>query len=145
MPHPFPHQYDVNLSWKSGETSELSSGTRSVIPAGPPAQFDGTDETRWSPEHLILAALSQCLMLTWISLNKRSQIPLKGWESKGESVLDKTKEGLVFTSFKISVSLKTDAARVEEARKLLDTAKKYCIIANALKTPTTLDAVVEAA
>lgn len=144
MPHPFPHQYEVNLSWKSGELSELSSGPR-VLSGGPPAQFDGTDETRWSPEHLILAALAQCLMLTWISLNKRSQIPLKGWESKGSSVLEKTKEGLVFTSFKISVTLKTDAARVDEARKLLDTAKKYCIIANALKTPTTLDAVVEAA
>jgi organic hydroperoxide reductase OsmC/OhrA len=93
----------------------------------------------------VLAALAQCFMLTWIALNKRSQIPLKSWESTGESVLDKTKDGLVFTSFKISVTLKTDAARVEEARKLLDLAKKHCIIANALKTPATLDAVVEAA
>ena len=84
-------------------------------------------------------------MLTWVSMNKRSQIPLKGWESKGESVLEKTKEGLVFTSFKLSVALKTDAARVDEARKLLETAKKYCIIANSLKTAPTLDAVVEAA
>lgn len=140
MPQPFPHRYEVSLSWKGGETSELSSGPRPVLPGGPPAQFDGTDETRWSPEHLVLAALAQCLLLTWISLNKRSQIPLKGWESKGESVLEKTKEGLVFTSFKLSVTLKTDADRVDEARRLLDTAKKYCIIANALKTAPTLEA-----
>lgn len=145
MPHPFPHAYEVDLSWVSGETSAIASGPRSIIPGGPPAQFDGTDESRWSPEHLILAALSQCFMLTWISLNKRSQIPLKGWESKAESVLDKTKDGLVFTSFKISVTMKTSAERVDEARRLLDTAKKYCIIANSLKTPATLDAVVEAA
>jgi len=145
MPQPFPHRYDVSLLWKSGELSEMSSGPRPVIPGGPPAQFDGTDETRWSPEHLILAALSQCLMLTWVSLNKRAQIPLKSWEGKGESVLEKTKEGLVFTSFKLSVTLKTDAARVDEARRLLDTAKKYCIVANSLKTPSTLEAVVEAA
>jgi len=84
-------------------------------------------------------------MLTWISLNKRSQIPLKAWESKGESVLEKTKEGLVFTSFKLSVALKTDAGRIDEARRLLETAKKFCIIANSLKTPPTLEAVVEAA
>ncbi|MDD5301754.1 MAG: OsmC family protein [Elusimicrobia bacterium] len=145
MPQPFPHQYEVNLTWKGGETSEISSGPRPPIAGGPPAQFDGTDETRWSPEHLILAALTQCLMLTWLSLNKRSQIPLKGWESKGESVLDKTKEGLVFTSFKLTVTLKTDAARVEEARRLLDGAKKYCIVANSLKTPPTLVAEVVAA
>lgn len=142
MPHPFPHHYEVSLIWKGGETSELSSGPRPVLPGGPPAQFDGTDETRWSPEHLVLAALAQCLLLTWITLNKRSQIPLKGWESKGESVLEKTKEGLVFTSFKLSVTLTTDAERVEEARRLLDTAKKYCIIANSLKTAPTLEATV---
>lgn len=145
MPHPFPHQYEVNLSWKGGEASEISSGPRPVLPGGPPAQFDGTDETRWSPEHLILAALTQCLMLTWISLNKRAQIPLKGWESKGESVLDKTKEGLVFTSFKLSVTLTTEESRIDEARRLLDNAKKYCIVANSLKTPPALDAVVVAA
>ncbi|MCR4293887.1 MAG: OsmC family protein [Elusimicrobia bacterium] len=142
MPHPFPHHYEVSLIWKGGETSELSSGPRPVLPGGPPAQFDGADETRWSPEHLVLAALAQCLMLTWISLNKRSQIPLKGWESKGESVLEKTKEGLVFTSFKLSVTLKTDADRVEEARRLLESAKRYCIIANSLKTAPTLEATV---
>lgn len=142
MPHPFPHHYEVSLIWKGGETSELSSGPRPVLPGGPPAQFDGTDETRWSPEHLVLAALAQCLLLTWITLNKRSQIPLKGWESKGESVLEKTKEGLVFTSFKLSVTLTTDAERIEEARRLLDTAKKYCIIANSLKTAPTLEATV---
>jgi len=144
MPQPFPHHYEVTLTWKGGEASEISSGPRPVLPGGPPAQFDGTDEKRWSPEHLVLAALTQCLMLTWISLNKRSQIPLNGWESKGESVLEKTKEGLVFTSFKLSVTLKTEAARADEARKLLDTAKRYCIIANSLKTPPTLDANVVA-
>ena len=145
MPHPFPHRYEIDLSWKGGETSELASGPRVPVPGGPPAQFDGTDETRWSPEHLVLAALAQCFMLTYISLNKRSQIPLKGWESKAEGVLEKTKEGLVFTSFVVRVTLKTDAARVDEARRLLDTAKKYCIIANALKTPASLEAAVEAA
>lgn len=145
MPQPFPHHYEVSLTWKGGETSDISSGPRPVLPGGPPAQFDGTDETRWSPEHLILSALAQCLMLTWVALNKRSQIPLKGWESKGESVLEKTKEGLVFTSFRLSVTLKTEESRIDEARRLLDSAKKYCIIANSLKTPTTLEAVVVAA
>ena len=145
MPQPFPHNYGVHLKWAGGGASEISSDSRVKIAGGPPAQFDGTDDARWSPEHLVLAALAQCFMLTWIALNKRSQIPLKSWESKGESVLDKTKDGLVFTSLKISVTLKTDAARVDEAKKLLELAKKHCIIANALKTPASLDAVVEAA
>lgn len=145
MPHPFPHTYEVDLTWTDGDRSEITSGGRPVILGGSPPQFDGTDETRWSPEHLVLAALSQCLLLTWVSLNKRSQIPLKGWSAKGVSTLDKTREGLAFTAFKLSVTLKTDAARAEEAGRLLETAKKYCIISNALKTPATLESRVEAA
>lgn len=145
MPAPFPHRYETALSWKHGDQSEMTAGPRPAIGGGSPPEFDGTDLSRWSPEHLILAALAQCLMLTWISLNKRSAIPLKGWDSTASSVLDKTKEGLIFTELKVRVKLSVPAERVEEARKLLDTAKKYCIIANALKTPVALDATVEAA
>jgi organic hydroperoxide reductase OsmC/OhrA len=144
MPMPFPHHYDVALSWKSGDRSEMSSGARPAIGGGSPPEFDGTDLSRWSPEHLILAALSQCLLLTWISLNKRSAIELKGWESTGSSTLDKTKEGLVFTEFRLKVRLSVPADRTEEARKLVETAKKYCIVANSLKTPAALEVEVSA-
>jgi organic hydroperoxide reductase OsmC/OhrA len=84
-------------------------------------------------------------MLTWLALNKRAAIELKSWDAKGESVLDKTPEGIAFASFKISVRLAVPAARVDEARRLLDSAKKHCITANALKTPTALEAEVVAA
>lgn len=139
MPLPFPHHYDVELSWKGGDQSEIRSGARPLIGGGSPPEFDGKDLARWSPEHLILAALSQCLLLTWVSLNKRSAIELKGWESIGSSTLDKTKEGLVFTEFRLKVRLAVPFERVEEARKLVETAKKYCIVANALKTPAALE------
>jgi len=145
MPLPFPHHYDVALSWKSGDRSEIKSGSRPAIGGGSPPEFDGKDLSRWSPEHLILAALSQCLMLTWISLNRRSAIELKGWESTGSGTLDKTKEGLVFTEFRLKLRLSVPSERVEEARKLVETAKKYCIVANALKTPVSLEVEVSAA
>ena len=145
MSQPFPHRYEAALTWKGGDASEIAAGTRAPIAGGPPPEFDGADPARWSPEHLILAALSQCFMLTWIALNKRSPIELKAWDATGESVLDKTSEGIVFTTFKLSVRVKVPAERVEDARRLLETAKKYCITANALKTPTQLDADVSAA
>lgn len=135
MPAAFPHQYEVSLKWTDTDRSDITSGDRPAIGGGPAPQFDGQDLSRWSPEHLILAALGQCLMLTWIAMNKRSAIPLKSWESKASSTLDKTHEGLVFTALKLHVRLATDADRVEEARRLLAAAKKYCIIANSLKSP----------
>lgn len=142
MPHPYPHHYDLDLTWTGDSLCDLSSGPRS-LKGGPPAQFDGTDETRWSPEHLILAALAQCLMATYFALNKRSPIETRSYTSKAEAVLDKTREGLVFTSFKVVVRLSVPQAKVEEARKLVELAKKYCITSNALKTTPTVEAVVD--
>lgn len=145
MPAPFPHRYEVALTWTDGDRSEIRAGDRPAIGGGSPAEFDGTDLTRWSPEHLLLAAATQCLLLTWVALNKRSAIPLKGWEAKGTSVLEKTKDGIVFTSYTVRVRLTTEASRIDEARRLLETAKKYCIVSNALKTPITLEPEVVAA
>ncbi|UPT73762.1 MAG: OsmC family protein [Elusimicrobiota bacterium] len=133
------------MTWTGGGAAcDLSSGPRPVIKGGPPAQFDGTDETAWSPEHLILAALAQCLMATYFALNKRNPIETRAYASKAESVLDKTREGIVFTSFKIVVTVSVPADRVEDARKLIESAKKYCIISNALKTAPSVETVVDA-
>lgn len=142
MPHPFPHQYEVALSWKGGEKSEISSPGRAPIAAGNPPEFDGTDAAVWSPEHLLLGALCECLMLTWRALNKRSGIELKSWDATGHATLDKTREGLIFTALHVKVRLSVPADRAEEAKKLVETAKKYCIVANALKTPSTVEAEV---
>ena len=143
MPHPYPHRYDLDLKWTGDALCDLSSGPR-TLKGGPPAQFDGTDETHWSPEHLILAALAQCLMATYFALNKRAAIETRSYTSKAEAVLDKTKEGLVFTSFKVVVRLAVPAARVDDAKKLVASAHKYCITSNALKTAATVEAVVDA-
>ena len=145
MPAPFPHRYDLSLTWTGGDGCDLSSGARPVIRGGPPAQFDGTNETQWSPEHLVLAALAQCMMATYFALNKRAGIETKSYSSKAESVLDKTKEGLVFTSFKVTVSVKVAADKIEDARRLVESSKKFCIVSNALKTTPSVEASVEAA
>ncbi|MDE2491258.1 MAG: OsmC family protein [Elusimicrobia bacterium] len=146
MPHPFPHRYQVSLSWKEADLSEIASGARPPIGGGSPPEFDGSDPSRWSPEHLLLAALTQCLMLTFLALAKRKPgLELKGWDASGESVLEKTKEGLVFTSFKVSVRAKVPTGFEDEAKRLIESSKRYCIVANALKTPSTLEAEVSAA
>ncbi len=143
MPHPFPHRYELDCVWTGGDRCDLSAGTRPVIKGGAPPEFDGSDPSLWTPEHLILAALAQCLMATYHALNKRDPIETRSYSSKAESVLEKTREGLVFTSFKIAVTVKVPAARAEDARKLIELSKKYCITSNALKTAPTVEAAVE--
>ena len=142
MTHPFPHRYEAALAWEGGARAALSSGARPVLTGGPPPEFDGSPDT-WSPEHLLLSAANLCLMSTFFSLAKRAGLEVAGYRSRAEGTLDKTPEGLAFTRILLRVSIQ--AARAEEARKILDSAKKHCIVSNALKRPVEVEASIEAA
>lgn len=141
MAQPFPHRYEATLVWEGGSRAALSSGARPVLVGGPPPEFDG-NPTSWSPEHLLLSAANLCLLTTYQALARKSGLDLGEYRSQAEGILEKTKDGLVFTRITLRVTIAVQAARVEEARKLVETAKKYCIVSNALKRPVEVEATV---
>lgn len=143
MTHPFPHHYEATLLWEGGSRAALSSGSRPVLVGGPPPEFDG-EPGWWSPEHLLLSAANLCLMTTYQALAKKAGLEIGGYRSRAEGILEKTKEGIVFTRIALQVEIHAPAPRLEDARKLVETAKKYCIVSNSLKTPVEVEAVVEA-
>jgi organic hydroperoxide reductase OsmC/OhrA len=141
---PFPHHYQATLNWEGGSRGALSSGSRPVLVGGPPPEFDG-EPGWWSPEHLLLSAANLCLMTTYMALARKVGLEIASYRSQAEGVLDKTKEGLVFTRIGLRVEIQAPPERLEEARRLAETAKKYCIVSNALKRPVELEAEVKAA
>jgi organic hydroperoxide reductase OsmC/OhrA len=141
MTQPFPHRYEVTLVWEGGSRAALSSGPRPVLVGGPPPEFDG-QPSWWSPEHLLLSAANLCLMTTYMVLAKKSGLDIGEYRSRAEGVLEKTKEGIVFTRIGLQVSILTPASRLDEARKLVETAKKSCIVSNSLKRPVEVEATV---
>ena len=143
MASPFPHHYDVRVFAGAG-SAVLAGGNRPNIAAGPPPEFDGSDQW-WSPEHLLLSAAGLCLMTTFQAFAARAHLEVASYESRVEGVLDKTSAGLVFTSIQITVDLRVaDADRVR-AEQLLQTAKRHCIVSNALKPAVEVNALVLAA
>src|SRR5881394_3164831 len=132
MSQPFPHRYETSLVWEGGSRAALSSGTRPVLVGGPPPEFDG-EPGWWSPEHLLLSAANLCLMTTYMVLARKSGLEISQYRSKAEGVLEKTKEGIVFTRIALHVSILAPPARLEDAARLVETAKKYCIVSNSLK------------
>jgi len=144
MTQPFPHRYETTLAWEGGSRGALSSGSRPVLIGGPPPEFDG-EPGWWSPEHLLLSAANLCLMTTYMVLARKAGLEIGRYRSRAEGLLEKTKEGIVFTRITLAVEILAPAPRLEEARKLLETAKKYCIVSNSLKRPVEVEATVEAA
>jgi len=144
MASPFPHHYDVEVSSGGGSGNAiLAGGLRPRIVGGPPPEFDGRAEW-WSPEHLLLSAAGLCLMTTFQAFATRAGLGVAGYESRVEGTLDKTPTGLAFTSIRIAVDLHVVEADRTRAEQLLQSAKRHCIVANALKPVVEVQAVVSA-
>ena len=142
MSQPFPHRYEATLVWEGETRAALSSGARPVLVGGPPPEFDG-DPTHWSPEHLLLSSANLCLMTTYMVLARKAGLEIGHYRSQAEGILEKTKEGIVFTRISLQVSILAPASRLEEARKLVEAAKRYCIVSNSLKRPVEVEATVD--
>jgi organic hydroperoxide reductase OsmC/OhrA len=143
MPPQFPHRFDVDLAWLGDARCSLDAPPRPPIVGGAPPEFDGKPDW-WSPEHLLLASLQLCLQGTFTAIAKRAELLAAGYRSRATGILEKGAAGIAWTSITITVDLTVATADVERAREVLAKAKKHCIIANALKTETTLVANVNA-
>lgn len=135
MPAQFPHLYKAYLEWKEDRTATLSAAEQPRLVGGPPPQFDGS-AAHWSPEELLLSAIQLCLMTTFLSLVGRQNLVIHSYKSEIEGVLEKTNDGLRFTRITVKVDLESEDSG--KARELLKSAKKYCIISNALNVPVEL-------
>jgi organic hydroperoxide reductase OsmC/OhrA len=83
-------------------------------------------------------------MTTYLVLAKKAGLEIRQYRSRAEGILEKTKEGIVFTRIALRVSIHAPPDRLADAAKLVETAKKYCIVSNSLKRPVEVESTVDA-
>src|SRR4051812_50194111 len=59
--------YQAELEWDGGRRSHVSAGDRPEVIVAPPSEFPGGESDQWSPEHLFLASLQSCTMLSFLA------------------------------------------------------------------------------
>jgi organic hydroperoxide reductase OsmC/OhrA len=138
MTTPLPHRYDVALNWKDGPVGTLLAAPRPAIAVGKPPQFGGKEDW-WSPEHLLLGSAASCFMATYLSLAERQKLKVLSLRCEAAGELGKAEDGPRFTAITLNVAVEALHADQERAERLLETAKKHCLIANSLKAAVTLE------
>lgn len=133
----FPHHYRVALGWEGEHQAALTADQRPALLGGPPPEFGGKG-TWWSPEHLLVAAAELCLMTTFLAYAEREHLAIRGYQSSGEGVVDKTHEGLAVSFMVLDVEVKVAASGVPHAADLMSKAKDHCIVSKSLKCPVEL-------
>jgi organic hydroperoxide reductase OsmC/OhrA len=130
MPAPFPHHYQTMLVRTLASRGRVEAPPRAPIAGGPPPEFDG-DATSWSPEHLLLSSIGLCLLTTFEAFAARDRVAVLACEVRVHGTVDKTPHGLAFTKLVAEVDMEVDD--VMRARATLETARRHCLVSNALK------------
>lgn len=138
--HDLPHLYSATASAQAeGDVSVEADGLPSLSVAAP-AQFGGPGD-RWSPEMLLVAAVADCVVLTFRAIARASKLSWNDLSCEVEGTLDRVDRIMQFTRFTVRASLSVPPGTSEErADKLLRKAEETCLITRSLKAEVTLDA-----
>jgi peroxiredoxin-like protein len=112
----------------------------SPLESAPPAEFDGPGNL-WSPETLLLAAVTDCFILSFRVIAANSSLEWTELQCEAEGVVDRAEGGLRFTEIHLRATLTLPSGqRTDRAQRMLERAEKSCLVSNSLATPVHLEA-----
>ncbi len=141
------HSFAVSLEW----TGNLGSGTSGyrdysrdhVVSAIGKADIAGSadktfhgDASRWNPEEMLIAALSQCHMLSFLHVAAQAGVVVTSYRDSASGILETTPDGGGrITSVTLSPRLEISRGEIEAMGALHENASKLCFIANSVNFP----------
>jgi len=107
---------------------------------GPPLEYGGSADTL-NPEELFVASINSCLMLVFYHFAKKSGVAIESYEASAEGTVEKTRNGLRFTSVNVQARVKAQATDVAgKLRELAELAEKFCLVSNSVNCPVSYNA-----
>jgi organic hydroperoxide reductase OsmC/OhrA len=142
------HGYAVDLEWTgnrgSGTSGYKDYGRDHVVIAAGKHHIEGSadrpffgDRDRWNPEELLLSALSQCHMLSYLAEAARAGVVVVGYTDAATGTMVQTNDGgghFTEVTLRPRVTI-ADAAQSELAASLHHPAAQKCFIAASVNFP----------
>ena len=142
------HHYNVDINWRqdrkgmmcSPELTEGSSSSSNCIEVATPPEFPKGMEGIWSPEHLFLAAVSGCLMTTFLAIAEHSTLEFTSFSCKAKGTLEKVEGKLMISAILLKPTVVIQNERyINKATRILQKAENACLITHSIKSKITLD------
>ncbi|HET6991589.1 MAG TPA: OsmC family protein [Bacteroidia bacterium] len=130
------HDYEVTLNWLADRKGIIGSPElKSNIEVATPPEFPKGMEGIWSPEHLFVAAVSSCLMTTFLAIAENSKLPFLNFSCKASGKLEMIDGKYLISEITLMpvVSLANDTEK-GKAEKVLQKAEANCLISNSIKS-----------
>lgn len=141
--------YSTTVEWKGEHWGRIRMGNGPEMDFSAPPDAHGHADVL-TPEDAFVAAVNTCVMMMFIWSAERFKLELVNYECRAEGTklieLDRTE---IFTQVKLRprIVLRSDAAGRESTLKrlqrALDSAVKYSLVANSIKSKLVLDPEIE--
>ncbi|MEV4222606.1 OsmC family protein [Nonomuraea sp. NPDC049725] len=149
------HTYATTVTW-TGNLGTGTSGYRAYdraheLTADGPAPIAGSsdpafrgDPARWNPEQLLLGALSQCHLLSYLHVCAVAGVVVTAYADHATGIMTQTATGGHFTEATLRPHVTVASPdMVEAAVRLHEDAQKACFIASSVNFPVHHEPTVE--
>jgi organic hydroperoxide reductase OsmC/OhrA len=155
--HSRDHHYELQVRWTGnrgsgtssyagyGRDHEVSAAGKPTLAGSADAAFRG-DPARWTPEDLLLAALSECHLLSFLHECAKAGVVVTGYTDRATGTMQTdTEGGGVFTEVTLHPEVTVaEPEMVARAQALHEPAHEHCFIASSVNFPVRCEPIASA-
>ncbi|MBS1558868.1 MAG: OsmC family protein [Bacteroidetes bacterium] len=143
-----PHYYRVDIAWSQDRKGMMCSpelkGTlgdgNGCIEVATPPQFPKGIPGIWSPEHLFTAAVSSCLMTTFLAIAENSKLDFISFQCGSEGKLEQVEGKFLMTEVLLKpVVVVKEEKDQDRALRVLQKSEANCLISNSVKAKVSME------
>ncbi|WP_439695405.1 OsmC family protein [Mucilaginibacter sp. AW1-7] len=134
------HYYNVEVNWNTERkgmmcSPELNRDAGSCIEVATPPEFPKGIPGIWSPEHLFTAAVSSCLMTTFLAIAENSKLSFESFSCSSKGKLEQVDGKFMMSEILLTPTVTiTDEKDRERAERVLQKSEAACLISNSVKS-----------
>ena len=144
-----PHYYNVEVNWNTDRkgvmcSPELIRDAGSCIEVATPPEFPKGIPGIWSPEHLFTAAVSSCLMTTFLSIAENSKLAFTSFSCKSKGKLEQIEGKFIMSEIILEPTVTiADEKDRERAERVLQKSETACLISNSVKSKIIMNPIIK--
>lgn len=134
------HYYNVEVNWNTERkgmmcSPELNRDAGSCIEVATPPEFPKGVPGIWSPEHLFTAAVSSCLMTTFLAIAENSKLSFVSFSCNSKGKLEQVDGKFMMTEVILEPTVTiADEKDRERAERVLQKSETACLISNSVRS-----------
>jgi len=128
--------YNVNTKWLEGRKGEISSDVLpDKITVATPPEFPKGIAGIWSPEHLLVGAVSSCFMTTFLAIAEKTKLEFGDFTCNATGELSEKDGKLQLAKITLYPEITVFTSEcVEKGMRVLQYANNACLISHSVNS-----------